>query len=62
MNNKQLLIELNKLSLNEKLFIIVKTIIDDLKCSNELQLSIAAGVMENEYRTNEELTLFSKDL
>ena len=59
MSTTEILKELDHLLINEKFFIIEKTIKDILKHNNSQQLSIAAEAMENEYSTNDELTALS---
>ncbi len=59
MSTAEILKELNHLSINEKLYIIEKTIKDILKYNNVQQLTVASEAMENDYKTNNELTAFS---
>ena len=59
MSTAEILKELNHLSINEKLFIIEKTIKDILKYNDIQQMTVASEAMENEYKTNSELTAFS---
>jgi hypothetical protein len=58
MSTSEILKELNHLSLNDKLFIIEKATKDILRYNYEQQMSIAAEALENEYRTNTDLTAF----
>ncbi len=59
MSTSDILKEINQLSFNEKLFIIEKALKDILKYNYEQQMTVAAEAMENEYRTNPDLTAFS---
>jgi len=59
MSAAEILEKINQLSSAEKFFIIEKTFKDLLKANSSYQMSIAAEAMENEYKTNTELTAFS---
>lgn len=59
MSTTDILREIEQLLFNEKLLIIEKALKDILRNINELQMTIAAEFLENEYRTNSELTAFS---
>ena len=59
MSTTDILKEISKLPFNEKLFIIEKALKDILRYTNEQQMTIAAETMENEYKTNSDLTAFS---
>jgi len=59
MSTLEILDKISKLSYAEKLFIIEKTF-KDLFHSNTLQqMTTAAEALENEYKTNQELTAFT---
>ncbi len=59
MSTKDILQEINRLSLNEKLFILETTLKDLLKYNYEQQMTIAAESLSDEYKTNKELTAFT---
>jgi len=59
MSTSDILKEIEQLSFNEKLFIIEKALKEVLKYNYEQQMTVAAEAMENEYRTNPDLTAFS---
>ena len=59
MSTSDILKEINNLSLNERLFILEKTVKDLLKYNYEQQMTIAAEALSNEYKTNRELTAFT---
>jgi len=59
MSTTEILDKISKLSSAEKLFIIEKTF-KDLFHSNSLQqMTVAAESLEDEYKTNKELTAFT---
>jgi hypothetical protein len=51
--------EIGQLPLNENFFIIENPLKDILRHSDDWQMNIAAEALENEYRTNSDLTAFS---
>ena len=55
----ELLKEIDQLPLNEKLSLLERAIKDIIRHNFEQQLTIAAESLENEYRTNSDLTAFS---
>ena len=59
MSTQEILSEINRLPLQDRLFIIEKTL--EVIRANELdqQLSVATEVMKTEYRSNKELTAFT---
>ncbi len=59
MSTQEILSEINRLPLQDRLLIIEKTL--EVIRANELdqQLSVATEVMETEYRSNKELTAFT---
>lgn len=59
MSTTDILKEIGQLPLNEKLFIIEKTLKDVFRFNYEQQMTVAAEALENEYKTNAELTAFS---
>jgi hypothetical protein len=59
MSTSELLKEIDLLPLNEKLSLIEKAIKDIVKHNYEQQMTMAAESLENEYKTNKELTSFS---
>ncbi len=60
MSTIELLKEINRLPLNERLSLLEKAIKDIIKHNDEQQMTLAAESLENEYRTNEDLAAFSK--
>jgi hypothetical protein len=60
MSTTELLKEIDRLPLNDKLFVLEKAIKDIIKHNYEQQMTVAAESMENEYKTNKDLTAFSK--
>jgi len=59
MSKAELLKEIDKMPLHEKLSLLERAIKDIIKHTNENELTIAADSLENEYKTNAELTAFS---
>ena len=59
MSTAEIIDKINLLSPAEKLFIIEKTFKDILHLNAVQQMTLAAEALENEYRTNQELTAFS---
>ena len=59
MSTADILKEIDRLPLNEKLFLLEKAIKDIMKHNAGSQMTMAAESLENEYRTNSELTAFS---
>ena len=59
MSTSEILEKISKLSPAEKLFIIEKTFKDILRHNAVQQMTVAAETMENEYKTNKELTAFT---
>lgn len=59
MSTSDILKEIDLLPLNEKLSLIQKALRDMLRHNYEQQLTVAAEAMENEYKTNTELTAFT---
>jgi hypothetical protein len=59
MSAVEILEKINQLSAAEKLFIIEKTFKDLLHSNSIQQMTLASESMENEYRTNKELTSFT---
>ena len=59
MNTSEILDNISQLSPSEKLFIIEKTFKDLLRSNAFQQMSLAAEALENEYKTNQELTAFT---
>ena len=59
MSTQEILSEINRLPLQDRLLIIEKTL--EVIRANELdqQLSVATEVMKTEYRSNKELTAFT---
>ena len=59
MSTQEILSEINRLPLQDRLFIIEKTL--EVIRANELdqQLSVATDAMKTEYRSNKELTAFT---
>jgi hypothetical protein len=59
MSTSEILEKISRLSPAEKLFIIEKTFKDLLHDNSTQQMTVAAEALENEYRTNQELTAFT---
>jgi hypothetical protein len=59
MSTSDILQEINQLSLNDRLLIIEQAVREILRQNNELQMSVAAEALGNEYKTNRELTAFT---
>ena len=59
MSTSEILDKISRLSPAEKLFIIEKTFKDLLRDNSVQQMTVAAEALENEYRTNQELTAFT---
>lgn len=59
MSKAELLKEIDKMPLHEKLSLLERAIKDIIKQTNENELTVAADSLENEYKTNAELTVFS---
>jgi hypothetical protein len=59
MSTLDILKEIDRLPLNEKLALLEKAFRDIVKNNYIQELSIAAESMENEYKTNPELTAFT---
>lgn len=59
MSTAEILEKINQLSPAEKLFIVEKTFKELLKDDSVRQMTVAAEALENEYRSNKELTAFS---
>ena len=59
MSTAELLKEIDRLPLNEKLSLLEKAIKDILKHNYEQQMTIAANSLENEYKTNNDLIALS---
>ena len=59
MSTTDILKEIGQLPFNEKLFIIERALKDILRHNYQQQMTVAAEALENEYRTNAELTAFS---
>jgi hypothetical protein len=59
MSTSEILEKISRLSPAEKLFIIEKTFKDLLRDNSVQQMTVAAEALENEYRTNQELTAFT---
>ena len=59
MSTIELLKEIDKLPLNDKLFLLEKAIKDIQKHNYEQQMTVAAESLEHEYKTNKDLTAFS---
>ncbi len=59
MSANEILKEIDSLPLNDKLTLLEKAIKDIRKHNYEQQMTIAAESLENEYRTNKGLTVFS---
>lgn len=59
MSTSEILKEIGHLPLNEKLSLLEKAIREIIKQNNKQQLSVAAESMENEYKTNKDLTVFT---
>lgn len=58
MSTSEILENINRLTPAEKLFIIEKTFKDLFHFNAVQQMTLAAEAMENEYKTNKELTAF----
>ena len=59
MSTQEILSEINRLPLQDRLLIIEKTL-EVIRASElDQQLSVASDVMETEYRSNKELTAFT---
>jgi len=59
MSTSEILKEINRLSPAEKLFVIEKALKELLQLNFIQQMSMAAEALQNEYKTNPELTAFS---
>ena len=59
MSKAELLKEIDKMPLHEKLALLERAIKDIIKQTNEKELSVAAESLEIEYKSNAELTVFS---
>ena len=59
MSTTDILKEIHQLPLNERLFVIEKALKEILRQNYIQQMTIAAEELENEYKTNSELTAFS---
>ena len=59
MSKAELLKEIDKMPLHEKLSLLERAIKDIIKQTNEKELSVAAESLEIEYKSNAELTVFS---
>ena len=59
MSTTEILNEIDRLPLNEKLSLLGKAIRDIMKHNYEQQMAMAAESLENEYKTNNDLTAFS---
>ena len=59
MSKAVLLKEIDKMPLHEKLSLLERAIKDIIKQTCENELTVAAYSLENEYKTNAELTVFS---
>jgi hypothetical protein len=59
MSASEILKEIDHLPLNEKLALLERAIRDIIRHNYEQQLTVAAETMENEYKTNNELTAFT---
>lgn len=59
MSKAELLKEIDKMPLHEKLSLLERAIKDIIKQTNEKELSVAADSLEIEYKSNAELTVFS---
>lgn len=59
MSTNEILDQISRLPPEEKLFIIEKTFRELLRTNAVQQMAAAAEALENEYRTNKELTGFS---
>ncbi len=59
MSKAELLKEIDKMPLHEKLSLLERAIKDIIKQTNENELTLAADSLENEYKNNAELTVFS---
>ena len=59
MSTSELLKEIDRLSLNEKLSLLEKAIKDIIRQNFEQQMTISAESLKNEYKTNKDLIAFS---
>lgn len=59
MSTSDILNEIHLLPLNERLFVIERALKELLQYNFQQQMTIAAEAMENEYKTNADLTAFS---
>ena len=59
MSTSDILKEIHQLPLNERLFIIERALKELLLYNYQQQMTIAAETLENEYKTNADLTAFS---
>ncbi len=59
MSKAELLKEIDKMPLHEKLSLLERAIKDMIRHANENELTVAAESLEHEYKTNVELTVFS---
>jgi hypothetical protein len=59
MSTSEILDEISRLSPAERLFIVEKAFKDLLRENSLQQMTVAAETLENEYRTNRELTAFT---
>ena len=59
MSTMELLKEIDRLPLNDKLSLLEKAIKDIIKHNDMQQMTIASESLENEYKTNKDLTAFS---
>lgn len=59
MSTSEILDKISKLSSSDKILIIEKTLKDLIKANSLQEMTLAAEALENEYRTNPELTVFS---
>lgn len=59
MDTTSILKEIDQLPLDEKLSFLQKAIRDIIKHNYQQQMTFAADSMENEYKTNKELTAFT---
>jgi hypothetical protein len=59
MSTKEILREINRLSYNQKLLIIEKTL-DSIKDKKSNVLEKAASVLSKDYKTDKELTVFTE--
>ena len=59
MSTQEIIREINRLSLNERLLIVEKTLEVIRSSALDHQLSVAAEEMSSEYKINKELTAFT---